>query len=184
MGTGVIEARTVAISAATPALTALLGAVLASDSRLRARTFDTAEELTAYLRLIPADIVVLDLDLGDEAAALAESIRCDADLASRGTHIIALSRTVSAWTKGVVVRAGIDEVLIKPMSPRYLLERVRALAMPPHHRVGLANGYLGPERRNRLALPLPQPFAARRVTDNVVPLFPRREAAAGALSRV
>lgn len=167
------EVQTVAIYAPSPALTALLGAVIASDSRLRARTFESEAGLLAYLRLVPADLVVLDLDSGEAAAALAESIRYDSANAARGLHIIALAREVDGWTKHAAARAGIDEVLLKPMSPRYLLERVRARTCPPAGRISLPNGYLGPERRNRFALPPPKPFSPQRANDNVIPLFPR-----------
>lgn len=172
----VTEMRTVAILAASPALTLLLGATIASDLHLRSRTFESAETLITYVRLVTADLVVLDLDAGEEAAELAEAIRCDEQSATRGTHIIALSRTVTDWTKRVVVRAGIDELILKPMSPRYLLDRVRALTLPAANRIVLANGYLGPERRNRFVLPTPRPFAPRRASDNVVALFPKNRA--------
>ena len=40
--------------------------------------------------------------------------------------------------------------------------------------VGALGGYRGPDRRNRITMPTPQPVPARRNTDNVIPLFPDR----------
>jgi two-component system phosphate regulon response regulator PhoB len=71
------------------------------------------------------------------------------------------------------ISAGIDEVIIKPMSPRHLLQRIQA-RLRTRSVVGVLGGYRGPERRNRIAVPTPKPPPTRRVTDNVVPLFPDR----------
>ena len=95
------------------------------------------------------------------------------DLAVRPGEIIALAGAINPDTKAASIASGIDEVIVKPMSPKYLLERVLS-------RVGQAapqlspGAYYGPERRSRLPPARPAGphvnYAGRG--DNVIPLFP------------
>ena len=54
--------KTVAILAANPALTSVLTMVLAGDTRLRVRPFESEAELFAYMRIAPLDLAVVDFD--------------------------------------------------------------------------------------------------------------------------
>jgi two-component system, OmpR family, phosphate regulon response regulator PhoB len=166
--------KVVAILAANPALSALLGMVIAGDSRLRVRQFGSESELLAYMSIAPIDALVCDWDRVDDRPAyeMVEAIRLDARFVSQDVPVIALARTITAPMRHQAISAGIDEVVIKPMSPRHLLQRIQARL---RHRsvVGVFGGYRGPERRNRVPLPTPQPQPTRRSGDNVVPLFPR-----------
>ena len=70
--------KTIAILAANPALSALLTMVLAGDSRLRVRPFDSEAELFAYMRIAPLDMLVVDFDReGRPAYEMVEAIRLD-----------------------------------------------------------------------------------------------------------
>src|SRR5690606_18060333 len=91
---------------------------------------------------------------GTAAGAMVLALRSDRQLAQSAFQVIALAATVDGETGAAARRAGIDEILIKPMSPKYLLERV------------LARLRRSPPR------PLPLPRPRPRVPDNVVPLFP------------
>jgi DNA-binding response OmpR family regulator len=167
-------AKVVAIIAANPALSSLLAMVVAGDSHLKVRQFETEIELITYMRLARLDLLVCDFDrTGRPAHELVESIRLNPDLISQEVPVIALTRSITPPMRHQAISAGIDEVLVKPMSPRHLLQRIQARL---RHRgvVGVSGGYRGPDRRNRIALPTPQPHPTRRVTDNVVPLFPDR----------
>lgn len=119
--------KTVAVLVANPALSSILSMTLAAAPSLRVRAFDTETALRAYLRVAPADLVVADFDsLPARADRLAERLRADGQVPAQ-LQIIALASEVSADTKS----AHIDEVIVKPMSPRYLVERVLArLARP------------------------------------------------------
>ena len=167
-------AKVVAIIAASPALSSLLAMVVAGDSKLRVRQFDNELALIAYMRLAPLDMLVCDFDRdGRPAYELVEAIRLNNDLVSRDVPVIALTRAVTPPMRHQAISAGIDEVIIKPMSPRHLLQRVQS-RLRTRSVVGVFGGYLGPERRNRLMTPLPIPLPTRRETDNVVPLFPNQ----------
>lgn len=164
--------KVVAIIAATPALTALLGVVVAGDTRLKVRQFDSEAELFAYMSIAPVHVLVVDFDReGRPAHEMVEAIRLNSELVSQDVPVIALTRTITPPMRHQAISAGIDEVIIKPMSPRHLLQRIQA-RLRNRSVVGVLGGYRGPERRNRYTAPTPPPVPTRRTTDNVVPLFP------------
>ncbi len=169
--------KKIAILAANPALTAVLTMVVAGDSRLRVRPFESEAELFAYMRLAPLDLLVVDFDReGRPAYEMVEAIRLDPSFLSRDLPVIALARAITPPMRQQAISAGIDEVVVKPMSPRHLLQRVQARLINRSVVGALGSGYRGPDRRARLPQSRPQPNAGRRFTDNVVPLFPDRRA--------
>jgi DNA-binding response OmpR family regulator len=153
--------RTVALLVANPALSSILSMTLAGVPSLRVRPFETEIALKTYLRLAPADLVVADFDsLPARADRLAERLREDGAISKR-LQIIALASELSLDLRARAGHAGIDEIIMKPMSPRYLVERVLARLGKPRL----------PERRRGLNKRDWSTFG-----DNVVPLFgPRAE---------
>jgi DNA-binding response OmpR family regulator len=118
--------KTVAILVANPALSSILSMTLAGAPSLRVRPFDTEAALRSYLQVAHADLVVADFDsLPARADRLAERLRSDAAIA-KGMQIVALASDISPELKAASIHAGIDEIIMKPMSPRYLVERVLA----------------------------------------------------------
>lgn len=169
--------KTIAIMAANPALNALLSMVLAGDHRLRVRPFDSEAELFAYMRIAPLDMLVVDFDREGRAAyEMVEAIRLDPGFVSRDLPVIALTRAITPPMRQQAISAGIDEVVVKPMSPRHLLQRVQARLLNRSVVGALGFGYRGPERRDRVPLPKPELHPGRRLADNVIPLFPDRRA--------
>ena len=167
-------AKVVAIIAANSALSSLLAMVIAADTRLRVRVFDSELDLIAYMRLAPIDMLVCDFDReGRPAYEMVEGIRLNSSLLAQDVPVIALTRNITPPMRHQAISAGIDEVVVKPMSPRHLLQRIQT-RLRSRSIVGALGGYRGPERRNRVQLPVPQPVPARRLTDNVIPLFPDR----------
>jgi len=170
-----VAGKTVAILAANPALSALLTMVLAGDSRLRVRPFASEVDLYAYMRIAPLDLIVVDFDReGRPAYEIVEAIRLDPGLISRDLPVIGLTRAITPPMREQTISAGIDEVLVKPTSPRHLLQRVQARLLRRSVVGALGSGYRGPERRNRSPVRRPEPHPGRRASDNVVPLFPDR----------
>ena len=118
--------KTVAILVANPALSSILSMTLAGAPSLRVRPFDTELALRSYLQIAPADLVVADFDsLPARADRLAERLRADSTIPGR-LLIIALASALSTDLRAASIHAGIDEIIMKPMSPRYLVERVLA----------------------------------------------------------
>ncbi len=166
--------KVVAIIAANTALSSLLAMVVAGDSHLKVRQFESEIDLIAYMRIAPLDMLVCDFDReGRPAYEMVESIRLNNALISQDVPVIALTRTITPPMRHQAISAGIDEVIIKPMSPRHLLQRIQA-RLRSRSVVGVLGGYRGPDRRNRAPLPTPHPVPTRRATDNVIPLFPDR----------
>jgi DNA-binding response OmpR family regulator len=167
--------RTIAVLAANPALSSILTMVLAADSRLRVREFAGLPALSTYMSLTPVDLLVCDFDSETARADMvATSLRSNENLVRRDFQIIALARTISIDTKPTSIRAGIDEVIVKPMSPRYLHERILSRLRHPRAPSIAAPFYSGPERSNRVKprdLPFHRPESRG---DNVVSLFPDR----------
>ena len=150
--------KTVAVLVANPALSSILSMTLAGSSSLRVRPFDTQLALFTYLHLAPADLVVVDFDsVASRADRLAEDLRGDRAITSRDLQIIALASELSPETKMASIDAGIDEIIMKPMSPKYLVERVLAR--------------LAKRKTMRLERRSPRKTDWSRFGDNVVPLF-------------
>lgn len=162
--------KVVAVLVANPALSSVLTMVLSGDSRLRVREFDSEIALTAYMRIAPVDVLVCDFDRnGPSAAESITTLRADPDLADPRFRVIGLTRTITRTTRQESFAAGIDEVIVKPMSPRHLLQRVVARLRQDRPFVA-APTYRGPDRRNRSPV-VPEPHR-RRLGDNVIELFP------------
>jgi DNA-binding response OmpR family regulator len=156
------QARVVAVLVSNPALSSILSMVLASVPTLRVRSFETEAALTTYMRLAPVDLVVADFDSRSAPAdRVAQALRSDNSIDRHDFQVIALASEVTAETKTASITAGIDEIIIKPMSPKYLLERVLSRL----------------QRRPRPAARAPvrarRPDVARSGA-NVIPLFGRR----------
>lgn len=120
------NAKVVAVLVSNPALSSILSAVLAGAPTLRVRPFESQLALTTYMRLAPVDIIVADFDGDVPAHHLAIDLRADMRLERRDFQLLALASAVTPELKTVSLRSGIDEIILKPMSPKYLLERVLA----------------------------------------------------------
>lgn len=164
--------RVVAILTANCALSSVIAMVLTSRRHLRVRRFETRDDLVAYMRIAPVDLLVCDYELeASNAEALACGLRTSTELARREFQIVALAREVTPRMKRGAVRAGIDEVIVKPMSPRHLLERVEARLGGQVHFIATRSAYVGPERRDRVPFPDPRGSDVERRGGNVIQLF-------------
>ncbi|MEO5805996.1 hypothetical protein [Devosia sp.] len=170
--------KVVAIIAASPALSSILAMVVAGDTGLRVRQFDSEAALHTYMRVAPIDVLVCDFD-SEEAPAdrLVYALRRDESISNADFAAVALTRTITAEMRHTSIRSGIDEVIVKPMSPRHLLARVQARLRTQRALVTGENGYRGPDRRDRISFGVTPVQHQRRYTDNVVALFPDRRAA-------
>jgi CheY-like chemotaxis protein len=119
--------KTIAVLVANPALSSILTMVLASVPSFRVRPFESELALTIYMRLAPVDLIVTDFDAENARADLVtRDLRDDSGIENPAFQVIALASSVTPETKNLCIKAGIDEVIVKPMSPKYLLERVQS----------------------------------------------------------
>src|SRR3569832_2937167 len=80
-----------------------------------------------YLRLAPADLVVADFDsVASRADKLADDLHHDRIIGARDLQVSALASDLTPEIKMASIHAGSDEIIMKPMSPKYLVERVLA----------------------------------------------------------
>lgn len=160
---------TIAVLSSNIALSAVLAATLRQDPNLRVREFRDARAVATYMRVSPISVLVGDYDLVDGTTAdLAERIRIQGSVVSSDVQIIVLTRTIDQDLRRRCVRAGVDEIIVKPMSPLYLEERVRT-RLGDGPRGYIRSKYVGPDRRDRLHLLDARPNPVERRLDNVIP---------------
>jgi DNA-binding response OmpR family regulator len=161
------SSKTIAVLVANPALSSILTMVLASVPSFRVRPFESELALQIYMRLAPVDLVVTDFDAENARADLVtRDLRDDSGIERPDFQVIALASAVTPETKTRCLEAGIDEVIVKPMSPRYLLERVQSRL---RQRVAAQQSIHQTLRRI-----VPKPAPRREFTaSNVIPLWTR-----------
>lgn len=163
-------APTIAIVSESAAFGSILCSLLRRERGWRVRGFATARALHDYMRIAPVAIVVCDYELeGALLPTFAARLRQDGDLVSRDAQILALSRIVEPDMRKACVASGIDEVIVKPMSPAYLAERIRArLEGGTVTHIRTSGRYRGPERRGRLLDADPRDFPHERRQANII----------------
>ena len=115
----------VAILTASPALGSILAMVLDCEEHLVVHGFSRPSGLKQHMRIVPIDLIVCDFEIsGSSAARLAVELR--AANPNRQFEMIALARDISGHTRQACKFAAIDEVIIKPMSPLFVRDRVLA----------------------------------------------------------
>jgi len=166
------EPKVVAILTANVALSSIVHMVLSDHNQLRVREFESEELLSLYMHIAPVDLLICDYDQpGDEAFSLVGRLRAKDGLVRRDFQVIALSKTVNMQTKAACVGAGIDELIIKPMSPAYLETRVLARLSEGARHFTMGKTYTGPERRQKAQVRPTTGYFPGVGQGNVVPLF-------------
>ena len=150
--------RTVLVSIENEALRAIVAHVLASAPAWRVRSFEDLAAVRAYMRIVPTDMLVCDRIEDDAVTGFVAGLRADPGIENPGFSAIGLARRIDQRLKIETRLAGISEVVVLPVSPRHILERVRVHLdrLPP-----------APDRDIRIA-------ARPRFSGNVVELFPGR----------
>lgn len=153
MGDKVQSPRLAAVLAANAAMSSILTMMLRECPGLRVRQFVNAGEVLDYAKIAPIDVLVCDFLLtGDSVPALVRELRQGKRSLSRAVKVIALVREIDRSARARIIDAGIDEIIVKPMSPAHIKERVMV-------RLGLA-----PARAS-------SPIATLRPRPRIVPLF-------------
>ena len=126
-----LSSRFVAVLTPNPALNSIISMVLDCNDQLNVQTFDRAEVLQTHLRIAPVDLIVCDYELGELGSGswkLAPQFVVDMhrQLPTRQFQVIVLTNSIDAELQQSCKFAGIDEVIVKPMSPLFLKDRIVA----------------------------------------------------------
>lgn len=112
----------------------------------RARTFARIDDLLNAVRETPPDLLIAGDDIGP---TLFDAVRDIRHFRIGKNPFMVISLMVRPETEGMVKRAilsGADDVMLKPVAPGRLLERVEHLSRNRQPFI-VTNDYLGPERR-------------------------------------
>ncbi len=157
--------KSIAITTASPALGSIFAMMLEQTEGLRVQQFAGIEALVSHMRLLPVDLIVSDYDL--ETGSLPDLVaKLRKTLPSRRYQLVVLADHISREVKLSCKFAGVDEVLVKPMSPLFLKERIMA-------RLGIEidEAGIGAHRRTPRARHSRPSKGAAVYSGNVIPLF-------------
>jgi len=120
---------------------------IALGSVLSIRTTQSAEAAMAALREFPADVLVADTSTSDyETMALLEGLRSPTATPRKGLAVICLLAESSPKRVRGLVKAGVDHVMIKPISATALSDLAQHLSENPMTQIAVPR-YVGPDRR-------------------------------------
>lgn len=120
---------------------------IALESVLAIKTTQSAEAALKALREFPADVVVADTSTSDfETMALLQGLRSPSVSPRKGLAVICLLAESSPERVRGLVKAGVDHVMIKPISATALSDLAQHLRENPMAQVAVPQ-YAGPDRR-------------------------------------
>ncbi|WP_395646726.1 response regulator [Terricaulis sp.] len=117
----------------------------------RAQTLTEAERV---LRRTNVDLILIDPALKDEdGVGFIRTLRAEGKEPNRFVPIILISGFAPASKVGAARDSGANFFIVKPVSPKVLLERILWIARDNRPFVAMDDGYQGPDRRFKFAGP-------------------------------
>ena len=114
----------------------------------RSALFSRSTDGFAHLHATPTDILIIDDSLTDENPfEFVAKLRIDTSIVSRFVPVILLADNGKLQTIMRAIKAGVDEVLVKPISEKTISERVQKTLEAPRECISVPSGYVGPDRR-------------------------------------
>lgn len=114
----------------------------------RPELFARPKDALSHLHSQKTDVLIIDDSLADENPfECVAKLRIDQSIISRLVPVILLSDNGKPQTIMRAIKAGIDEVLVKPISERLITERVTQTIVSPRECISVPSGYVGPDRR-------------------------------------
>ncbi len=168
------KVKTIAILCQNEALASILHMMLVDNLDFRVRIFADELSLVNYLHIVPIDLLIYDCSLLDHEITTSISyLRHISKSARNNFQTLVLCKTIIKAISPALKYADIDEVIVKPMSPLYFEERVRACLFGTKTIKGKISF-----RTN----PIEQEWQANKQTpahyeDNIVELFGKRKPA-------
>ena len=114
----------------------------------RTHLFSTPKDGLSYLHTNPNDLLFIDDALTDVSPLeFVAKLRIDKQIVSRFVPVILISSCGRPKTIMRAIKAGVDEVLVKPLSEKTINDRVERTILFPRECIRVPSGYIGPDRR-------------------------------------
>ncbi len=164
------QRKFVGILTSSPALGSIITMIVGGVEGLHAQQFDTMSALVSHMRIVPVDLIVCDYEFESGSALdLVGALRKQS--VRRQYELMVLTGRISREIKLGCRFAKADEVIVKPMSPVFLRERILS-------RLGIDEDMSGnPDNWHGSSTKPPRPNFPHHLEnssgwpDNVVPLF-------------
>lgn len=128
----------------------LMRAMLRAFGVRRVDAIAEPDDLVPFLCQNYVDLVFIDLIMpGINGISLAREIRHKSAIAKRNMPIVLVTGHASRAAIVQAVSAGIDDVIVKPVSPQTIFRRTRRLLLKPPVYVAGTDGYFGPDVAER-----------------------------------
>ncbi|MGJ8526937.1 response regulator [Maritalea sp.] len=166
--------KVIGIIAQNRALSSILSMVLRDCEDVRIRVFESQAALKSYLRIAPIHLLICDYQLANlSCPVLIAALKCNPQMHTENMQVIALTQGIDRKMQKAIGAAGIDEIIVKPMSPAYIRERADARLMLPtkYKRVPKQTE----QKSFRSTYNVQQVDTDLPWADNVIPLFGNRQ---------
>ncbi len=105
------------------------------------------DEALRFLCGRPVDAVVVDQDIGEvNLFRFVQALRNPAESPRPGQPVVLVAKEATARLVGKAIMTGVDQIIVKPISPALLVMTVDDLLANPQEQVDIAS-YVGPCRR-------------------------------------
>lgn len=149
----------------SPSMRAIIATVLRSYGARRLFECDNGPAALNELAANPLDFLIIDYAMpGMDGVEVARHLRRTRESASNMAPIILMTAHTDRRRIEAARDAGVNEILMKPVSPKALVERIAFIIEHPRRYIR-APDYIGPDRRRRND---PKLASARRRREDIV----------------
>ncbi|MFT6657337.1 response regulator [Maritalea sp.] len=113
--------------------------------------FGKPDDAMKFLRTKPVDVVVIDDSLtGYNPLEFVAKLRMDSAIISRLVPVILIADNGMPKTIMRAIKAGVDDVLVKPVAEKAVRLRIEKSINSPRECISVPSGYVGPDRRRSI----------------------------------
>ncbi|MCZ4273532.1 response regulator [Maritalea porphyrae] len=113
--------------------------------------FTKPKEAMTHMQTKSVDVLVLDDSLSTQnPLEFVAKLRMDKAVVSRFVPVILISDNGMPKTIMRAIKAGVDEVLVKPVAEKAVRQRIEKTIDNPRACISVPSGYVGPDRRRSI----------------------------------
>lgn len=113
--------------------------------------FTKADGAIKHLQTKTADVLIVDDSLTEQnPLEFVAKLRIDENIVSRLVPVILISDNGLPRTVMRAIKAGVDEVLVKPVAEKAVQLRIEKTIDNPRECISVPSGYVGPDRRRSI----------------------------------